>query len=90
MKGFGGFGSHPGRKVLRPKRRKETQMAAETSGSADTLALVNVASQAQAAKVREILERMDVITKLDPERIRNIADLLRASRADGGCGIGCW
>ena len=56
----------------------------------DTLEIVAVASQAQAGKVREILQRAEVIANMEPQRLRNIAELMSAAAADGGCGIGCW
>jgi len=56
----------------------------------DTVALVATASQAQAAKVREIMGRLDRIVEIDPKRIENITAVLNAAKADGGCGIGCW
>lgn len=56
----------------------------------DTLEIVATASQAQAAKVREIMARLDRIVELDPKRIENLTAVLNASKADGGCGIGCW
>lgn len=58
--------------------------------SSQQLALVSIASQGQAGKVKAIMDRIDSLAQLEPERIRNIADLLRASKTDGGCGIGCW
>jgi hypothetical protein len=59
-------------------------------GEADLMAIVSTASQAQAEKVRAILERFDQIVELDPRKVDNISKLLLASKADGGCGIGCW
>lgn len=56
----------------------------------DTLAIVAAASEAQAAKVRSILERIDQIAELDPSRVKSIGSLLEAAKSDGGCGIGCW
>lgn len=56
----------------------------------DVMAVVATASEAQAGKVRAILERFDQIAELDPKRVENISSLLRSAKADGGCGIGCW
>ncbi len=56
----------------------------------EVMAVVTTASQAQAAKVREILQRLDQVTALDPRQVENLSSLLQASKADGGCGIGCW
>jgi len=56
----------------------------------NTLEIVAVASQAQASKVRAILERMDAISQLDASKVNNITQMLDAAKADGGCGIGCW
>jgi hypothetical protein len=56
----------------------------------DLLAVVAAASEAQAGKVRAILERFDQLAELDPRKVENIGSLLRAAKADGGCGIGCW
>ena len=56
----------------------------------DVMAVVAAASEAQAAKVRAILERFDQVAELDPRRVENVSSLLRAAKADGGCGIGCW
>ena len=58
--------------------------------STDTVALVALASQAQTQKIKEILNRMDAITQLDPARIKNFTDVIQSAVADGGCGIGCW
>jgi hypothetical protein len=55
-----------------------------------SMELVATASEAQAAKLREVLSRIDVITKIDRESLRNLTDVLDSAKADGGCGIGCW
>lgn len=58
--------------------------------STDTVALVTLASQAQTQKIKEVLNRMDAITQLDPARIKNLTDVMQSAVANGGCGIGCW
>lgn len=63
------------------------QMTMDISKSLD---IVTVASRAQSDKLRQVLERIDVIAKLNPEGVKNITDIVRAGVADGGCGIGCW
>lgn len=63
---------------------------APSAPAADVLETVAAASQAQAEKVRLILDRLDAVAELDPRRAQNVNDMLRAARADGGCGIGCW
>jgi hypothetical protein len=60
------------------------------AGQGELMGVVATASEAQAAKVREILQRIDQISELDPRRVENLSSLLQASKADGGCGIGCW
>jgi hypothetical protein len=57
---------------------------------ADAMAIIATASEAQAAKVRLVLAKLDTIAQLDPRQVQNIAELLRNSVANGGCGIGCW
>jgi hypothetical protein len=57
---------------------------------ADLMAVVATASEAQAGKVRAILERFEQLAELDPRKVQNISSLLSAAKADGGCGIGCW
>lgn len=69
--------------------KRETSVASSL-GESDVMAVVATASQAQADKVRAILERFDQITELDPRRVENISNLMRSAKADGGCGIGCW
>ena len=69
---------------------EEVSRKGQVAPASDTLEVVTVASQAQAAKVKEVLNRADLIASMDPNRVKNIADLLTASKADGGCGIGCW
>ena len=64
--------------------------AEQLSAGSDTMALVATASRAQADKVRAVLERIDQVAQLDPDRVRGIVDMIEASSADGGCGIGCW
>lgn len=56
----------------------------------DLIQVVAAASQAQAEKVRIIMDRLERVSELDRQRIQNISDLLKAAKADGGCGIGCW
>lgn len=56
----------------------------------DIMSIVATASEAQAGKVRAILERFDQISELDPRKVQNISTLLTSAKSDGGCGIGCW
>jgi hypothetical protein len=56
----------------------------------DKLAMIARTSEAQAAKVRLVMDRLDTIARLDPRQVQNIAELLKNSVANGGCGIGCW
>ena len=58
--------------------------------STDTVALVALASQTQTQKIKEVLNRLDVITQLDPSRVKNLTEVLGSVVADGHCGIGCW
>ena len=69
---------------------KEQYAAPQSLSGTDLMTVISTASQAQAEKVKSVLERFDQIAQLDPKRIENIASLLRAAKADGGCGIGCW
>lgn len=74
--------------VIMADKREGTSLSA--LGPNDVLAIVAAASQAQADKVRLILERFDHIADLDPKKVQNISALLNSAKADGGCGIGCW
>lgn len=62
----------------------------QTAPAADVIQVVAAASQAQAEKVRAILDRMDTISGLDPRKLQNMVDVMAAAKSDGGCGIGCW
>lgn len=69
--------------------KREPPLASDL-GETDIMAVVATASEAQAAKVRAILDRFDQIAELDPRKVENISSLLQSAKADGGCGIGCW
>lgn len=58
--------------------------------STNTEALIALASQAQTLKIKEVLNRLDVITQLDPSRVKSLTDVLGSVVASGNCGIGCW
>lgn len=67
--------------------KEGANVAIDVSRSADVVA---IASRAQAEKVRAVLERIDVLSKLGRNEIDNITGILNSATADGGCGIGCW
>lgn len=69
--------------------KKETLSQPELGGG-DVLEVVAAASQAQAEKVRIIMDRFEQIAELDSRKVQNISALLVSAKADGGCGIGCW
>ena len=55
-----------------------------------SMELVVMASQAQTAKLKEIMSRIDTISQLDQNAMGNVTDVLNSAKSDGGCGIGCW
>jgi hypothetical protein len=69
------------------EERESPQVNIDPSRSMD---LVMLASRTQTEKLRMVLERIDQIAKLDPTAVRNLAEILDNSTANGGCGIGCW
>ena len=66
---------------------EHAQVGLDVSKSRDVIA---IASKAQSEKVKEVLSRLESISKLDKSSVENLTAVLTASRADGGCGIGCW
>ena len=52
--------------------------------------MIRMASDAQVAKLREVMSRIDTISRLDKDALGNVTDVLQSAKSDGGCGIGCW
>ena len=76
--------------VVEQQDREAVMAEQEPTLQQSQVSLVAIASQSQAGKVRAIVERIDAIAAMDREHIQGVADMLKAAKADGGCGIGCW